>query len=73
METYSLEIPLERKGRVVAGADRTVGVVAEVHTGQGDYEAPFAFTGDMDKVSVTVGEQGTLDKAKILEAALAEQ
>lgn len=38
-----------------------------------DYEAPFAFTGEIDKVSVTVGEQGTLDKAKILEAALAEQ
>ena len=38
-----------------------------------DYEAPFAFTGHIDKVSVTVGEQGTLDKARILEAALAEQ
>ena len=38
-----------------------------------DYEAPFAFTGEIDKVSVTVGEQGTLDKARILEAALAEQ
>jgi len=38
-----------------------------------DYEAPFAFTGEIDRVSVTVGEQGTLDKAKILEAALAEQ
>ena len=38
-----------------------------------DYESPFAFTGHIDRVSVTVGEQGTLDKAKILEAALAER
>jgi arylsulfatase len=38
-----------------------------------DYTSPFAFTGHIEGVKVSVGEQGPIDHSKVLRAVLAEQ
>ena len=48
------------------GLDRGLSVCA-------DYDAPFSFTGRIDKVRVSVGEQRPIDLSKVLDAVLAEQ
>ena len=51
---------------VSCGLDRGLSVCA-------DYVSPFAFTGRIDKVRVSVGEQRPIDLSKVLDAVLAEQ
>ena len=48
------------------GLDRGLSVCA-------DYQSPFTFTGDIESVKVSVGEQRPIDHAKVLRAVLAEQ
>ncbi len=38
-----------------------------------DYTSPFAFTGRIESVKVSIGEQSPIDHSKVLRAVLAEQ
>tara|TARA_B100000686_G_scaffold334835_1_gene402685 strand:+ start:58669 stop:60927 length:2259 start_codon:yes stop_codon:yes gene_type:complete len=51
---------------ISCGLDRGLSVCA-------DYDAPFTFTDIIESVKVSVGQQGPIDHAKVLQAILSEQ
>ena len=52
--------------RLDCGLDRGLSVCA-------DYESPFTFTGQIESVKVSIGEQRPVDYSKILQASFSEQ
>jgi arylsulfatase len=64
VETISTVFPLHSS--LDCGLDRGLSVCA-------DYESPFAFTGQIESVKVSIGEQRPVDYSKIIKASFSEQ